>query len=216
MGAGDRRVAVILERMDTLRVEAALLRSVLPDLVLREGMRIVASVAERAGQHGIIVLAGTPLAAQLPDNVNVGDVLRLVVAETSPDRVVLQIAEPVASSAPPPPPPAAPVAVALPLPGGANARISVDERDGGGRGEGEREHHELRVTYASASLGRLELHLALAGGEALRVNVRAAAGAAFELAQAAASELAEAIGAATGKPAQVQVSPRHDPLDVYA
>jgi len=177
-------------------------------------MRIVASVAERAGQRGIIVLAGTPLAAQLPDNVNVGDVLRLVVAETSPDRVVLQIAEPAASSAPPPPPTAAPVAVTLP--GGANARISVDERDGDGRGDGERERHELRVTYASASLGRLELHLALAGGEALRVNVRAAAGAPFELAQAAANELAEAIGAATGKPAQVQVSPRHDPLDVYA
>jgi hypothetical protein len=215
MGAGDRRVGVILERMDTLRVEAALLRSVLPDLVLREGMRIVASVAERAGQRGIIVLAGTPLAAQLPDNVNVGDVLRLVVAETSPDRVVLQIAEPAASSAPPPPPPtAAPVAVTVALPGGANARISVDERDGGGRGEGER--HELRVTYASASLGRLELHLALAGGDALRVNVRAAAGAPFERAQAAASELADAIGAATGRPAQVQVSPRHDPLDVYA
>jgi hypothetical protein len=217
MGAGDRRVAVILERMDTLRVEAALLRSVLPDLVLREGMRIVASVAERAGQRGIIVLAGTPLAAQLPDGVNVGDVLRLVVAETSPDRVVLQIAEPAASSAPPLPPSAAPVAVAaVPLPGGANARISVDERDGGGRGEGEDERHELRVTYASASLGRLELHLALAGGEALRVHVRAAAGPPFELAQTAANELAEAIGAATGKPAQVQVSPRHDPLDVYA
>src|SRR3954471_10623144 len=216
MGAGDRRVAVILERMDTLRVEAALLRSVLPDLVLREGMRIVASVAERAGQRGIIVLAGTPLAAQLPDGVNVGDVLRLVVAETSPDRVVLQIAPPAASSTPPPPPSAAPVAVALPLPGGANARITVDERDGGGGGEGEDEGHELRATSAAASLGRLELHLALAGGEALRVHVRAAAGPPFELAQTAASELADAIGAATGKPAQVQVSPRHDPLDVYA
>jgi hypothetical protein len=198
--------------MDTLRVEAALLRSVLPDLVLREGMRIVASVAERAGQRGIIVLAGTPLAAQLPDNVDVGDVLRLVVAETSPDRVVLRIADPAAPAAAPPPPP--PVAVAVPLPGGASARIDVDERDAGGRGE--RDQHELRLTYASAALGRLELHLVLAGGDALRVNVRAAAGAPFELAQAAASELADAIGAATGRPAQVHVSPRHDPLDVYA
>jgi hypothetical protein len=216
MGAGDRRVAVILEAMDTLRVEAALLRSVLPDLVLREGMRIVASVAERAGQRGIIVLAGTPLAAQLPDNVNVGDVLRLVVAESSPDRVVLQIAADPAPNAAPPPATAPPVAVAVPLPGGVNARITVDERDGGGRGARDRERHELRVTYASASLGRLELHLALAGGEALRVDVRAAAGAPFELARAGADELAAAIGAATGKPAKVQVSPRHDPLDVYA
>lgn len=198
--------------MDTLRVEAALLRSVLPDLVLREGMRIVASVAERAGQRGIIVLAGTPLAAQLPENVSVGDVLRLVVAETSPDRVVLRIADPATTTVAPPTPP--PVAVAVPLPGGANARVVVDERDGAGRGE--RERHELRLTYASASLGRLELHLTLAGGEALRVNVRAAAGPPFELAEAGAAELAEAIGAATGRPAQVRVSPRHDPLDVYA
>ncbi|MEA2154194.1 MAG: hypothetical protein QOE11_334, partial [Solirubrobacteraceae bacterium] len=175
-----------------LRVEAALLRAVLPDLVLREGMRVVASVAERAGAKGIIVLAGTPLAAQLPDGVQVGDVLRLVVAESTSERVVLRIADPsVAATVPPP------VAVAVPLPGGASARIDVDERDGAAGG-GPREHHELRVTYASATLGRLELHLALAGSEALRVNVRARAGAPFELAERHAAQLAEAIGAATG------------------
>ncbi|MEA2149660.1 MAG: hypothetical protein QOD69_1490 [Solirubrobacteraceae bacterium] len=198
--------------MSLLRVEAALLRTVLPDLVLREGMRIVATVAERAGQKGIIVLAGTPLAAQLPDDVQVGDVLRLVVAETSSERVVLRIADPAATAAPVPPP-----TVGVPLPGGMTARVAVDERDGGrAGGDASREHHELRVTYASASLGRLELHLALAGDEALRVHVRARAGAPFELAERHATELADAIGAATGKPAQVTVSPRHDPLDVYA
>jgi hypothetical protein len=195
--------------MDMLRVEAALLRNLLPDLMLREGMQVVASVAERAGQKGIIVLAGTPLAAQLPDEVQVGDVLRLVVAETSPDRVVLRIADPAAA-----PPPVPPAVVAVPLPGGATARIAVDERDAAGGGP--REHHEVRLTYASATLGPLELHLALAGPDAVRVNVRARAGAPFELAERHAAELAEAIGAATGKPAQVSVSPRHDPLDVYA
>jgi hypothetical protein len=200
--------------MSLLRVEAALLRTVLPDLVLREGMRIVATVAERAGQKGIIVLAGTPLAAQLPDDVKAGDVLRLVVAETSSERVVLRIADPTPAAAAALPPPAT---VGIPLPGAMTARVAVDERDGeraGGGGSGE--HHELRLTYASATLGRLELHLALAGDEALRVNVRARAGAPFELAERHATELADAIGAATGKPAQVTVSPRHDPLDVYA
>jgi hypothetical protein len=196
--------------MEMLRVEAALLRSVLPDLVLREGMRIVASVAERAGAKGIIVLAGTPLAAQLPDNVQVGDVLRLVVAETSPERVVLRIADP-AAAAPLPPP----VAVAVPLPGAMSARIAVDERDGAG-GDAPPERHEVRLTYASASLGRLELQLALAGDDALRVSVLARAGVPFELAERHAAELADAIGAATGRTAQVTVSPRHDPLDVYA
>jgi hypothetical protein len=194
--------------MDMLRVEAALLRNLLPDLVLREGMRVVASVAERAGQRGIIVLAGTPLAAQLPEEVQVGDVLRLIVSETSAERVVLRIEPAVTTTAPP-------VAVAVPLPGGAAARIVVDERDGAGSGE-PREHHEVRVTYASAVLGDLELHLALAGDESVRVHVRAGAGAPFALAERHAAELAEAIGAAIGKPAQVSVSPRHDPLDVYA
>ena len=192
-----------------LRVEAALLRNLLPDLVLREGMRVVASVAERAGQKGIIVLAGTPLAAQLPDDVQVGDVLRLVVAESSPDRVVLRVADPAAAPAP-----VAPPVVAVPLPGGGAARITVDERDAGGGGR--HEHHEVRVTYASAALGPLELHLALAGPEAVRVNVRARAGVPFELAERHAGELADAVRSATGKPAQVSVSPRHDPLDVYA
>jgi hypothetical protein len=197
-----------LSEMDMLRVEAALLRRLLPDLVLREGMRMVASVAERAGQKGIIVLAGTPLTAQLPDDVQAGDTLRLVVEETSPERVVLRIADS-AAAAPVVPPP-----VAVPLPGGAAARIAVDERDASG-GE-PREQHEVRLTYASAALGPLELHLVLAGPEAVRVNVRARAGTPFELASGRASELADAIGAATGKPAQVTVSPRHDPLDVYA
>jgi len=194
-----------------LRVEAALLRNLMPDLVLREGMRMVASVAERAGQKGIIVLAGTPLAAQLPDEVQVGDVLRLVVTESSSERVVLRIADPAATAAPPVPPPV----VAVPLPGGAAARITVDERDAGG-GSAAREHHEVRLTYASTALGPLELHLALAGCEAVRVNVRARAGTPFELAERHANELAEAIGAVTGKPAQVTVSPRHDPFDAYA
>jgi hypothetical protein len=193
--------------MDMLRVEAALLRNLLPDLMLREGMRVVASVAERAGEKGIIVLAGTPLAAQLPDDVQVGDVLRLVVDESTPDRVVLRIADSTAQAPVAPP-------VAVPLPGGATARIVVDERDAA-RGES-REHHEVRLTYASATLGPLELHLALAGPEAVRVNVRARVGEPFELAERHAGELAEAIGAATGKPAQVSVSPRRDPLDVYA
>lgn len=192
-----------------LRVEAALLRQVLPDLVLREGMRVVASVAERAGQRGIIVLAGTPLAAQLPEGVQVGDVLRLVVAETSPERVVLRIAEQAPSL------PSAPVPVAVPLPGGATARIIVDERDDAGSGE-PRERHEVRLTYASETLGPLELRLALAGADVVRVVVRARAGAPFELADARAPALADAIGAATGRTAQVTVSPRHDPLDVYA
>lgn len=199
--------------MDLLRVEAHMLRALLPDLVLREGMKVVASVAERAGQKGIIVLAGTPLTAQLPDDVQAGDVLRLIVTDASSERIVLRIAD--AQQAPQAPP----AVVALPLPDGLQARIAVAERDAGeaSRSGGEADQHEVRLTYASARLGSLDLHLALtSGGELVRVNVRARAGIPYELAERNASELQEAIAAATGKTAQVLVSPRHDPLDVYA
>jgi len=198
--------------MDLLRVEAHMLRALLPELVLREGMKVVARVAERAGQRGIIVLAGTPLAAQLPDDVQAGDVLRLIVTEISSERVVLRLAD--AQQAPQTPPPAVPV----PLPDGMQARITVTERDeSDGRSARDDEQHEVRLTYASARLGALDLHLALtAGGELLRINVRARAGAPFELAERHAAELQQAVAAATAKPVQVLVSPRHDPLDVYA
>jgi hypothetical protein len=198
--------------MDVLRVEAHMLRALLPDLVLREGMKVVASVAERVGQKGIIVLAGTPLAAQLPDDVQAGDVLRLIVTETSSERIVLRIAD--AQQAPQ----AHPLVVALPLPEGMQARIAVAERDeSAGSRPGADDEHDVRLTYASARLGTLDLHLALtAGGELVRIDVRARAGAPYELAERNATELQEAIAAATGKTAQVLVSPRHDPLDVYA
>jgi hypothetical protein len=196
--------------MDLLRVEAAMLRGLLPDLVLREGMRVMVSVTERAGQKGIIVLAGVPLAAQLPDEVQAGDVLRLIVTETGSERIVLRIAD--TQNAPAAQPPGVP----LPLPEGMNARITVDERDEGSSGGRDDDQHEVRLTYASARLGAIELHLALAGGEVLRINVRARVGGPFELAERHAAELQDTIKAATGKVTQVLVSPRHDPLDVYA
>jgi len=193
-----------------MRVEAAMLRGMLPNLVLREGMRVIVSVTERAGEKGIIMLAGVPLAAQLPDEVQAGDVLRLIVTETGGERIVLRVAD--TQDAPPAMPPGVPV----PLPEGMNARITVDERDERSSGGRDADQHEVRLTYASARLGAIELHLALAGGEALRINVRARVGGPFELAERHAAELQDAIKAATGKATQVLVSPRHDPLDVYA
>jgi len=192
-----------------------MLRAMLPDLVLREGMQVVASVVERAGQKGIIMLAGTPLAAQLPDNVKTGDVLRMIVAETGSERVVLRIADtqqaPQAAAPPPPPTPT----VGVPLPNGTTAQITVAERDADAARGGKAEQQEVRLTFASARLGDLDLHVALAG-EALRVNVRTRAGAPFELAERHAAELQAAVATASGKPAQVLISARHEPFETYA
>jgi hypothetical protein len=194
--------------MDPLRVEVALLRAQLPDLVLRPGMQLTARVLERLERHGVVVLAGVPLTAELPDEVQAGDVLRLTVAETGAERVVLRIADA------PPPPPVPPAGVPVPLPGGATAHVVVEEREASG-GAADDERHEVRLTYASAALGRLELHLALVG-DGVRVAVRARAGAPFALAEGEAAALRDAIAAVTGRPAEVRVSARHDPLDVYA
>ena len=75
---------------------------------------------ERAGQYGILLLAGTPLSAELPDELQAGARLRLRVEEVGADRVVLRAVDPPAGPAaqqvqPPPD-------VALALPGGCEPR----------------------------------------------------------------------------------------------
>src|SRR3982751_4976023 len=83
-----------------LQLEAALLRRQLPDLLLRPGMTLFARVAEREGRHGIIVLAGSPLVAELPDEVQVGDKLRLLVQDTRGDRVAMKLIQEQPAAAP--------------------------------------------------------------------------------------------------------------------
>src|SRR3954463_9432932 len=126
---------MILEPMDLLRVEAALLRAQLPELTLRPGVTLPARVMERHGQMGLLLLAGTPLAAQLPDELKAGDRLRLRVEDVgeqggrraggSPASAAEQ-----AQQTPPP-------EVALPLPGGRQAEIRVTEQAAERRGHDE-------------------------------------------------------------------------------
>jgi hypothetical protein len=92
--------------------------------------------------------------------------------------------------------------------------MHLDEREGeGSQGAGGRS--QVAVTYRSPQLGALDFRLTLEGG-GLTAHVQAAQGASFELAQQQAEELRESLARATGKPVQLTVSPRHDPLDVYA
>src|SRR5690242_2215280 len=123
-----------------LQLEAALLRRQLPDLLLRPGMTLFARVAEREGRHGIIVLAGSPLVAELPDEVQVGDKLRLLVQDTRGDRVAMKLVEEQ---------PTAPVqtpVIGLPLPDGSTAQLSVEERDAD---PDDPEHASIAITYDS-------------------------------------------------------------------
>jgi hypothetical protein len=179
-----------------------MLKAELPTLVLRPGMILAARVAETHGNRGLLMIANAALAAELPEGVQAGDTLKLRVQEATSDRIVMRMER----DAPPVP--------MVPLPGGQAAQLEVKEREGeglqvaGGRSQ-------VAITYRSPALGAIDFQLALEGG-GVSAQVRAREGAPFELAQAQASQLREALNQALGKPVQLTVSPRHDPLDVYA
>lgn len=182
------------------------MRERLPDLVLRPGTMLAARVLERDGPRGVLMLAGVPLAAQLPEDVEVGARLRLEVTEVGAERLVLKVHD--AQPAGPPP-----GAAALPLPDGRAAHVHVAERDAGDAAEGR--PPSVVLAYDSPALGRLDLRLELPGGGVV-ATISAPAGEPAERARAAAGELRDELARATGLPATVRVSDRRDPLDVYA
>jgi hypothetical protein len=189
-----------------LQLEAALLRRQLPDLLLRPGMTLFARVAEREGRHGIIVLAGSPLVAELPDEVQVGDKLRLLVQDTQGERVAMKLIQEQPAAAP------QTSVVGLPLPDGGEASVAVEERDAD---PDDPEHASISISYSSPALGTVGLNLSLAPGSVV-VRAELAAGQPFELASDAADELKARLTEATGRAAQVTVVPRRQPLDLYA
>lgn len=186
-------------------IDPAMLKAELPLLVLRPGMMLAARVAETHGTRGLLMIAGSALAAELPENVKPGDTLRLRVQEATPDRIVMRMESDQQAQQLP--------VVPLPLPGGQQAQLEVNEREGEGRRSGEQA--AVAITYHSPALGALDFRLALESG-AVTAHVRAREGAPFELAQAQAAALRETLNQATRKAVQLTVSPRHDPLDVYA
>jgi hypothetical protein len=186
-------------------VDAALLRAELPDLVLRPGHSVVARVASRGdGRLGVLVLAGVPLRASLPDEVRAGETLRLTVSEVSPERVVLRMDAAAMAMAAPAPAPAQP----------APARVGVDEAPQRRRGSGGDEA-SVALRFETPALGRLDLRVDLTSGT-VRATVAAVPGRSFDLADGGAEALREALAAKTARQASVQVIPRREPLDLYA
>src|SRR3954447_23132080 len=111
MGLSSASEAASLTVMvDPIAVTAALLRAQLPDVTLREGATLMARVASRGEHHALIVLAGIPITAQVPPDVQAGATLKLKVSEVTAERVTLQIdqqAPVVPAAAPLAPPPSA-------------------------------------------------------------------------------------------------------------
>jgi hypothetical protein len=189
---------MILEAMDLLRIQAALLRAQLPELVLRPGMTLPARVMERHGQMGLLLLAGTPLSAQLPDELTAGDRLRLRVEDVG-EQVVLRTVESPSQQQQASPPPE----VALPLPNGGRAELRVTEKANEG---GADEPVTVALDYDSAALGTLDMRLVQQpAGAGLQVTVGAAVGAPETRVRGAAEDLRRALADATGLPATVRV-----------
>lgn len=191
-----------------IRLEAALLRAALPELVLREGMTLAARVLERSGHRGTLSLAGRQVAAELPETLAPGAEVRLRVEEAGPERVLLRVVDqaPAAVAVPPP--------VVVPLPGGRRAHVAIEaeeEREGRGGGGAP---PAVTVTYASAALGTFALRLTLEPGT-LRALVEAAPRGA-QAAREASEALRDALADAAGRPADVRIVERREPLDVYA
>jgi hypothetical protein len=185
-------------------VATALLRAQLPDVTLREGASVMARVASRGEGHGVLVLAGIPLTAQLPDGVESGATLKLRIEEVSPERVVLRIDAQAVNPQVTPPSAQRPDAPRLAV--GEPPRRTQD---------GEAGSASVALAFVSPALGRIDLRIDLAS-RAVQVGVEAPAGRAYEAADGAAERLRATLEGALERPAAVRVTPRREPLDVYA
>ncbi|HXE44775.1 MAG TPA: hypothetical protein VN635_06230 [Conexibacter sp.] len=191
--------------MRPLAVDLVLLRSTAPDLPLVVGRVLAARVVERNGRHGIINLAGAYLTAELPDEVQVGDRLRLVVQRAQGEQVLFALAH----EPPPLPTPAEPPRAA----GAPHEPVVAVARDPGESGEDGRPH-AVSVRFEGEALGAVELRVVL--DEAfVHARVALAEGPPLELARAHAGALRVALGAAATRPAEVEIVARPKPVDVY-
>jgi len=195
--------------MDPVSLDAAVLKLRFPELILRPGMQVVARVASRGeGLRAAIVLGGNLISATVPEHIRKGDTLRLTVADTSPERVVLrldgstpQIAEQAALVPQPTPPPLQPRA---------------DADTGGERSRGRRggDRPGVSLAYETPALGRLDLRLEQ-GPDGVVVVIAAQRGTA-QLAAQHVEELRATLDERTPGRASVRVEQRREPLDTYA
>jgi hypothetical protein len=185
-------------------IKTLLLQTQLPEVTLRPGTSVVGRVLSRGEQHGVLVIAGIPLTAQLPEEVGrAGETLRLSVSDVTPERVTLHLEQVIPPGEQPPPERT------------QAARVRVEDPPRTVRAGGE-ERSTVALSFHSEALGRLDLRLELVARERVHAAVEAPAGRSFALADAASGRLHDGLHARTGLEVGVTVTPRREPLDVYA
>jgi hypothetical protein len=197
--------------MDPIAVDIRLIRAVLGiELRVAPGRALMARVVAADGQgRGSLSIAGALIDAKLPKGIQAGDELRLTVRDVTPERVVLSLSDQAAAAA---------AQTAAELPGGGHIRVSApsDEEEAGARGgRTGAGRHTLALVYDAPALGAVELRFEL-DSQALRVNATLAAGQPAASAAGAAGELRDALATALARPVTVEVTPRREPLDLYA
>lgn len=193
--------------MDPIAVTAALLRAQLPEVPIREGASMMARVASRGDTHAVIVIAGLPVTAKLPPEIEAGATLKLKVKEVTAERVWMQID---------PQQPAQPqgLAQAAPPPQLQPPRVEVEEPPARQIGADGEPADVVSLTFTSPTLGKLDLRLELRG-DRLLAEVTTPAGRPHQVASNS-SERLRANLEGVGLDATVTVRPRHTPLDLYA
>jgi hypothetical protein len=194
--------------MDPIAVDIRLIRAVLGgEMKVMPGRAMMARVVVADGSgRGKLAIAGAVIDAELPKHVRAGQELRLTVRDVSAHQVVLGMSDQAAG---------VPLAAAE-LPGGGVLRVTEEEPDESSSGSsGSPGSQTLSLRYDAPALGAVDLRFDLEPGS-LRVSVSVGAGTPLSLAQARADQLRDALTAGVGRPVTVTVSPRHEPLDVYA
>ncbi len=193
--------------MQPLAVDLQLLRAVIgPELRIAPGRAVMARVVwVRATGRGALSIAGTVIEAELPKHLRAGQELRLVVREVSAERVVLSLSDQAPASAPPP--------IPVRLPGGGT--VSVGEREQAPGRAPAAGSHVVALRYDAPTLGPVDLRFELDPGT-LRVAVTVAAGEPLQRAEADLDTLRRALADSVERAVSVTVSPRREPVEVYA
>jgi hypothetical protein len=190
--------------MRPLAVDLVLLRSTAPDLPLVVGRVLAARVVERHGQHGVLNLAGAYLTAELPEEVQAGDRLRLAVRELTPERVVFQLLDGPPAQDPP----------ALARPPANDDRVVLLDHEGDDPDAGGARPQVVTLRFEGQAIGAVELRVTL-DEELVHVRAALADGEPLALARARSATLRAALAQAAGRPAEVDVVARPERVDVY-
>src|ERR1700742_1301147 len=191
-----------------------------PDIKIVPGRALMARVVQTPpGQKGALSIAGYLLDAELPENVQAGQDLRLVIRDVNAQQVLLAITDPREAKQDPASrqaegQPAAQTPQAqlvhgqspdpslaaqggwspIPLPGGGS--VQVTERDAGDAGGQAGDRQNVLLRYNAPALGSVDLRFQMDAG-ALSLQVTLPAGQPLELARAGAESLRQALLQAT-------------------